>query len=151
MTIWTTGADLTVRWVDKSFDETEFEIQRARYVAGVWSEWTGWTVPANSVEFTDPAVPDGQYAYLVRSRSELGVSEWVVATIVRSSSTSVPAAPAGLTAVATGGEVRVVVVGHLVERTRLRCAADTQRQWGVERVDLVRRRHQCHLDDGPCV
>ena len=127
------GADVHLSWTDNSSDESSFDIERARYVAGTWSEWAGFPVDRNVTTAVDPALPDGQYAYLVRSRNPLGQSSWVVATITVSTTATAPVAPTGLVANVTGSSVSLSWVdnsnnelGFDVMRTRNAAGAWTE-------------------------
>jgi len=105
LTISTTGGQVSLTWTDQSANETGFDIERARYVAGAWSEWTGFPVDRNATSAGQTGVADGQYAYLIRARNAVGVSAWVIAVIDVSSATSPPPPPTSVTASATGAAV----------------------------------------------
>ena len=103
------GADVHVAWTDASKDEAGFDIERARYNAstGVWGEWVSWPLSANATTFTDAAVPDGQYAYLVRSYNDAGPSAWAITTLIVSHATGLPAPPSALDVHSNGHDVVV--------------------------------------------
>lgn len=101
------GANIVLTWQDNSVDEAQFDIQRARWNSTDWAEWTNFTAAANASTFTDLARPDGQYVYLVRSVNARGVSDWATVVFLRATATTLPAAPTGLTATKSGGNVVV--------------------------------------------
>jgi len=90
------GSNINVAWTDNATNELGYDIQRARWVAGVWSEWTSWPGDTNQATFTDTAVPDGFYAYLVRATNPIGPSNWAIAVIEHTTATTPPAAPSNL-------------------------------------------------------
>ena len=98
---------VTFEWEDTSQDELGFDIQRARNVAGVWSEWTADIADIDDETFLDTPPADGLYAYLVRSRNPLGPSAWAIAVVDVSTATAPPAAPSSVTLTPTGNQVTV--------------------------------------------
>jgi len=120
------STDLVVSWVDRSQFETGFEIERARWTGTEWSEWFASSAPANATSWTDPSLPDGKYAYLVRSYNPAGVSSWVVATIVHSTAAAPPTAPTTLQIDDNGSDLHLTwsdrsadELGFEIMRTRL--------------------------------
>jgi len=101
------GSNVTVAWADNATNELGYDVMRARWVAGVWSEWTSWPVDINGTSFTDTNAPDGTYAYLVRAQNPIGPSAWLIAVIDHSTATTPPAAPTGLQLVSTGPGVKL--------------------------------------------
>ena len=99
------GSDAALSWTDAANNELVYDVERARYVAGVWSEWTSWAADRNATGFVDHGVPDGEYAYLVRARNSVGASAWNIVVHVHSTATAPPGAPTGLAAQAVGSRV----------------------------------------------
>jgi len=99
------ASNVRLTWTDNASNETSFEIQRARWNSSSWGEWTSFTAAADATSFTDAAVPDGQYAYLVRATNSAGSSDWATAVIVHTTATGAPAAPTNLVASSVGGAV----------------------------------------------
>jgi len=97
------GSTVTLAWTDTSNNETGFDIDRARFVAGTWTEWTSTTQPAGATSATFSSVPNGEYAYLVRARNGTLTSEWALAQVTVSTATASPAAPTNLAVSVTAG------------------------------------------------
>ena len=72
-----TGANMTVTWVDRSNNETGFEIGRQTRVGTVWQAIVPGVgnVGANVVTFTH-AVTAGTYRYVVRAKTAVNQSAW---------------------------------------------------------------------------
>ena len=101
------GSTVTFGWTDESRNETGFDIERARNVAGEWTDWTATRVDADTTSVTYPEVADGDYAYLVRAVNAAGASNWAIAQVTVSGATAPPAAPTDLSAVPTGSNVAI--------------------------------------------
>ena len=84
-----------------------FDVGRARYSGGEWSQWVFSAADRNVTSYADANAPDGLYAYLVRARNSLGASDWAISTVTVSAATSAPAAPSGLSAAPNSGNVVV--------------------------------------------
>jgi len=126
--------DVTLTWVDESSDETGFDIERARNVAGTWSEWTASAVTADTTTMIDPAVPEGRYAYLVRSTNDVGASDWLVTELTVSDAVTAPPAPTDLVATPLGGSVGLAWVDQAdhelgFDIMRARNAAGVWTEW----------------------
>lgn len=136
------GSDVEVTWTDDAVNETGYEVQRARWVAGVWSEWTAWSLDANATHFTDHGVSDGFYAYLVRATNFVGPSAWAITVIEHTTASAPPAAPTGLVATNSGATVELSWVDnssneHLFEvgRARFDYTTHTWGDWSFWPVD----------------
>jgi hypothetical protein len=72
-----TGTNMTVTWVDRSNNETGFEIGRQTRVGTVWQAIVPGVgnVGANVVTFTH-AVTAGTYRYVVRAKTAVNQSAW---------------------------------------------------------------------------
>jgi probable HAF family extracellular repeat protein len=74
----TSANSLTLRWIDRSTDETTFQVGRHQQAAnGTWGPYTTIkTVGANSTSYTDNTVVPGTYQYRVRACNASGCSAW---------------------------------------------------------------------------
>lgn len=127
LTATTTESGIQLQWADNSNNETGFDVLRARWDAAssTWVEFHSETAPANSTGHLDGAVPDGRYAYLVRSFNGNGRSQWRTVIVWRSADTTLPAAPSGLQLTNSGSQVQLAwsdqadnEVGFEIMRTR---------------------------------
>ncbi len=66
------GGTAMLAWVDQSSNESGFKVQRKFSAQGDWQTLT--TTSANSVTYTDSAVPSGTYAYRVIATNTAGDS-----------------------------------------------------------------------------
>jgi hypothetical protein len=66
-----------IAWIDRSYNETGFEIRRERRVNGQWGEATiAGSVPRDFETFVDAALPAGTYRFAVRAIRGSARSEW---------------------------------------------------------------------------
>jgi hypothetical protein len=74
--------DIYLQWVDESYNEEEFVLERQKQVGGVWGENTVLHVAADTNTLVDPAGL-GTFRYRVASSNSIGRStfgDWVSAT-----------------------------------------------------------------------